>query len=627
MTKIISSYKIVKFIRRYPRVCVVFLGHQDEPDRYSPVLQDIAERCADIRLFIVNFNLINPAGLDLPNIKIVKLSDIFSAEDYEAMDTAAYGLTCAWHLDLKDREDLAGYKNIKLAELAESSVQPIFSKAIKNAHVVSWAIDLFKPQSAIVMDELGDLKDMKRFITSEYRVPAFRLLSNNFQFSISNAIKQIKDKVALFVSFILDGIMRYLSLRNTSFDKEVLIDRELYFLFKDKWGEGKFIPFLIWEGLRVRLKSLTKIRGIYIPVIIRKSFNFFIYQRRYLNYWSSLKSSPEFQRRFRYNDTIVWALVDRELSKIVIGTFPHIRQNLVFLERFYKRHNLKLVVLRDMTREPERTIISVARLLNIPTLIVQQGALSVKNVYTKIHSDKVAAWGPFTTKWYESFGNDASRCVVTGSPKHDLFFEKEPFIESSKIYSSLGLDSNKKIILHVMDFIRFYPMLAPSFYIDIERIVIEDLLNAIKAIPDTQLILKFHPFEYPDVWKRSLQRYRNIKNVVIVKDFDFFQLIKISSLVTTIFSTGGIDAQLLNKPLICFRYFNSEEPICYSTRGVALAVQRSDELIPAIKKVFEDGTVRQRLDSSRPAFVHDYAYKFDGKSTERILVLMRSMLR
>lgn len=292
MPKIISSCKIVKFIRRYPRMCVIFLGHQDEPDRHSLVLQDVAERCADIQFCIVNFNLVNPTGLNLPNIKIVKLSDIFSAEDYEAMDAAAYELTCGWHRDLKSQKGLTEYKNIKLAELSESSVQPIFSKAIKNAHVVSWAMDLFKPQSAIIIDELGDLKDIGCFITVEYRVPALRLMSNNFQFSIMNAIKQIEDNAASFVSLIIDGIVRYLSSKNTLSNKEVLIDRDLYFLFKDKWGEDRFIPFLIWEGLRVRLKLLNKISEIYIPVIIRKSFNFSIWRSRYSNYWSRLKSLP-----------------------------------------------------------------------------------------------------------------------------------------------------------------------------------------------------------------------------------------------------------------------------------------------------------------------------------------------
>ena len=68
-------------------------------------------------------------------------------------------------------------------------------------------------------------------------------------------------------------------------------------------------------------------------------------------------------------------------------------------------------------------------------------------------------------EWYKSFGNDATRCIITGSPKHDTLFHKQnSIVESAKVYSSLGLDPDKKTILHLLDFLRNYPMLAPSFF-------------------------------------------------------------------------------------------------------------------------------------------------------------------
>ena len=66
--------------------------------------------------------------------------------------------------------------------------------------------------------------------------------------------------------------------------------------------------------------------------------------------------------------------------------------------------------------------------------------LRIKNVYTKLLSDKIAVWAKAGLDWYKGFGNDVSKCIITGKPGHDLLYlrRKNYRKESKEIFLKIG---------------------------------------------------------------------------------------------------------------------------------------------------------------------------------------------
>lgn len=582
----------------------IFLGYSEDPDRYAELFKKLSAQLSDAAITLVNFNLINPA-VNLSNFKILNISEILNTADYRFMDGEAYRLTREWHAGRK-------YNGINLGALAEATAQQVLSMAVRNAFVVSRAMASLKPRKAFIIDEFGDLPGLERFIKTEYKIVVSRISGAQRRLSFKGCIAAIKARIAFIISSAMDRFAMLRLEKEFACGKNAFMDAGIYSLL-DKYPiiKSKFIPFIISGGLKLRIDLMRSGNRAYLPVVVRDSTSLF----------ANIRS---IKMQILFNNTDIWPLAEKGIRNIITVIYPSLLANIRKLELLYNKHRVNMIVLREAVRESERSITFAASRAGIATLVVQSGALAIKNVYTKIHSDKAAVWGQASVEWYKSFGNDESKCIVTGNPKYDRFFEaqKEAF-DKKDVLESLGLDPARKTVLHILDFIRFYPMLAPSFFVDLEKVIIRDLVEAVKKIPELQLILKFHPFEYPDIWLRSLKRYGGIDRVAVVKDFDLAKLMAVSDVVTTAFSTVGIEAQFFNKPLVSFGYYGSEEAIPYGERGVAIMADNSSQVIPAIKKALYDKGAIGGLASRRHDFVRDYAYKIDGGSASRVLSVIK----
>ena len=107
---------------------------------------------------------------------------------------------------------------------------------------------------------------------------------------------------------------------------------------------------------------------------------------------------------------------------------------------------------------------------------------------------------------------------------------------------------------------------------------------------------------------------------------DTARLLALSDVVIILSSTVGIEAALLDKPIICINIANQEPDSIYVSRGVAIEVRKMDQLIPAIKDALYNEEVRTRLAEARKKFVYDQAYIQDGQALKRVADLIIHMI-
>ena len=139
---------------------------------------------------------------------------------------------------------------------------------------------------------------------------------------------------------------------------------------------------------------------------------------------------------------------------------------------------------------------------------------------------------------------------------------------------------------------------------------------------DCQVIVKVHPsftindypkFDGPDDW-----RY-----VEVIEDADLYELIKVSDVCVTDYSTAGAEAVVMGKPLIVVNLLGKRYPSNnYDEYGVALSITRADQVKEVVSKVLDEEETRNRLARAREQFINEYNYLNDGQAAKRIVDLL-----
>ncbi|WP_297631069.1 CDP-glycerol glycerophosphotransferase family protein [uncultured Clostridium sp.] len=211
----------------------------------------------------------------------------------------------------------------------------------------------------------------------------------------------------------------------------------------------------------------------------------------------------------------------------------------------------------------------------------------------------------------EAFGIEEKKILGTGVPRTDIFFDEEYKERVTKnLYEKYPVLKDKKII-----------MFAPTFrgagqktaYYDFHKFDIERLQK--KFGDEYKLIIKLHPFinntfEIKDSFKDFV--------VDLSEEREINDLLFISDILITDYSSVCFEYSLLNKPMIFFAY-DLDEYIAdrdfyypYESFVPGAIVKDMDELVKVIE---EEKFESEKLERFRENFFDH----FDGKSTERVV--------
>lgn len=219
----------------------------------------------------------------------------------------------------------------------------------------------------------------------------------------------------------------------------------------------------------------------------------------------------------------------------------------------------------------------------------------------------------------EGFGIDIDKVVPTGIPRTDIFFD-ENYINKKReeLLNKHPFLNDKKIILYAPT---FRGNGQQSAYFPFDQLDLKKVYEALDE--DTVFIIKMHHFV-----KEKVQIPIQYSNAI----YDFTDLEKIndilfiSDLLITDYSSVCFEFALLNKPMVfyCFdleEYTHSRDfytpfqefapgPIC----------RNLDELLPIMNEYCQLRTMDQRK------FTNKYFDHFDGRSTDRVVQLVETLL-
>ena len=607
---------------------VIFLDYFESLEKVVPIIRRICTKLK-YKPIIVSSNFDTNALAIFSDLKIIYFGELLSSQDYIFMARYVLNLTQTWYSRLKSIGGITEYKGIQFGAIVEERAQRFFSSAIRNLEIILRIIEQFHPHRIILIGERDIFQNLSAFIKEELNTSSSFIEVREKKSSVSGIIKGFRRWAVEIISNACDNLMRRLVIRKKG-KNGIFIDTHLYSELKDLGKEYHLCLYLIEKGFRIRLRLIKDERLFFAPILVDDSLRPPKVFSHFYKYWRFMKANVEFKNKFSYKNLKIWRVLEKIVKRLIICDFPQAKKNIIFLEKLYKHLAPKVVILREAVRMPEKTIVFAAKQVEIPTLVIQHGILAGRSIYTKLHCDKIAVWGNAGIDWYRAYGNDITKCVVTGKLQHDLLYLKKDNHEREKKHSLLkiGINPDKQTILYLPAHFKLSKHEYNVYFSpDIEYIALNSILNIAKSFPDRQLIVKIHPFDSVDIGALYDSKIKGkYPNIFIVKNVDIIPLIKVSSLViTSLFSSSAIDAVIFNKPVITLNFYKREDLVPFAQRGVALGVIKPEHLCQAVRQIFEDKKLGDWFASNRASFIYDYAYKIDGKTSQRVKDLIRKL--
>jgi glycosyltransferase involved in cell wall biosynthesis len=330
----------------------------------------------------------------------------------------------------------------------------------------------------------------------------------------------------------------------------------------------------------------------------------------------------------------------------------------------------KAVLFTDDHIFPEAYLVRAANELNIPTLLVQWAFTLPQKYYDQRRANKIKqvennSNGPTSTfaglasttrskvrRWLSqrlgvsfqfvhSFGGGESkhiavsgeafadqfaqqgvspdRIIVTGSPEHDLLYDRKKDAKASevkmRIRSDFGLDRGPLVVFSTQPLVHFGILSEKE-----RKYQMSVLAESVLKRKDTSFIVTLHPREEIQEY-HFLRKYG--KRLSVCKGYDLIRLIDACDIYVSQFSSTILMAMAWGKPVMTFNFANIGSASYFAGLGGSLHVTKPEDLADAVYQLLTDRPLKQRLLNEQREIVHRYM-KFDGKAIDRIIAIIES---
>jgi hypothetical protein len=164
-------------------------------------------------------------------------------------------------------------------------------------------------------------------------------------------------------------------------------------------------------------------------------------------------------------------------------------------------------------------------------------------------------------------------------------------------------------------------VLVATSGIDPNEIVwFRELCRIMKEIPDSRILLRPHPSFGSDSYEPFISEAGGTGRCAIFTQPRIHDLIRLSDVVITDYSTAGAEAVLMGKLLLTVNCTGKRYPANnYDEHGVALMAQSPGQIEGCMRALLFDDETRRRLEQKRTQFARRYNWMNDGCAAERYI--------
>ena len=366
------------------------------------------------------------------------------------------------------------------------------------------------------------------------------------------------------------------------------------------------------EILSERLKDI--IHWFPIEAILTKNHDQYGKHREFIKKYQKITTSKEFQELFGYEGISLWDNLENIFMRMTYAPYlPHyldLFDSLIFVFGEQKPHS---IFLPYETGPYALAFITTAKKFGIKTIGIAHAVVDKNNpdyshdqLATKTYSlgfplpETTLLFGDFSRRTLTSQGYPAEKFVVFGNPAFFNLNKIESFLANKSLRKKYGIKENQKVILFGTQMLQEYYNTHGRYNYDSQ--VWRYLLEKFGNKEEYALILKPHPQENVEIYQKTLGEFKS-KNAHIIQG-DLYELIYLSSVVISIFSTFMLDSLVLKRPVIRVEFDKIGATIPYDEFGVIISTSLED-LEEKIHHVLYNEEVRNDLSKNRDRFIKD----------------------
>lgn len=584
----------------------------------------------------------------LSNLRIdYKIPEDYTTErTYEKLDEEAMSLARKWHHFDPSVEDLVTYQGINLGELVEWEFTLFLAGVMKYVAMIKCIFDGEQPQRILLVNGEGEQPRGIREEDDEYLSLKAAALVAELMGIDTVVIEAPKPRRAKDIGSMVDRGLRALAeilvrtlnstrelkARKAAKPRRILIARAVNYIGRVaeelRKGDSRCEIMIFATGNVISRKPKANL--IYRLKAPRDYETKEICKRweqaslAFKNNWLTLKKNERFRQSLTYSGTPLWKLVRDRFSYLLSARFPKLAKDIEIIKSMLDEEMIDLIVVPCEANEFEKTLIAVANQKTIPSLVVQREKWGHAHIWLPVCATKIACWGQITRDWLIEQGVSPDKIVITGAPRFDVYLRTDNRgINTGTIVLALG-HSNKG-----GNFANLH--LNPEE----DKKILSAVIGAMKHFPDKQLVVKLHPGDRNASFKCSIaakiMAELKLNNVQIVKEADIVSLLNSCDILITPCSTTGLEAMILNKPVITVLGLTGRKTFpayvwSYPHSGAAIDVSTEDQLVTVIESILHDGKVSGNLSKMRKKYVQEAVYIQDCRASTRVADLIIQMI-
>lgn len=274
-----------------------------------------------------------------------------------------------------------------------------------------------------------------------------------------------------------------------------------------------------------------------------------------------------------------------------------------------------------------RAAIAAAHEVGVSTFAVQHGIMYPRYYSHEHAEDEVGPESdggasvplPTRTAVFGSLARDLlvrrshyppERIIITGSPKFDQLVRSAEGSDPAGTRRRMGLGPEELLLVVATRFSAIGP-------------VFEELVRAAEAIGGLSLVVKPHPAESSEPYRRVISTVGSSRARVVNASENLLELLVASNGLITVDSLASSEALVVGRPVVVVNLPSNLGPLV--ERGVALGVHRGGSIEERLRALLFDADVRSKLEELRKEYIREFAFGADGESTGRITQALRDL--
>jgi len=537
------------------------------------------------------------------------LEDYIGNGFYDGVDSKATYYASEWFKD--DEQDYSEFNGFSLGSLMQRDMSYCFSEIITCTKNISKIIEVKSPDILVFFNNrveqkgltLQEGEDWHSEVTALLFEDSVRTFCITVELPSGSPNKKVLNNIinrsALIVTLVIERL-KYLAQSLMQYKRNIAIS------FLSRNEEDLINSFLADKSNRIVFLTTKPSRYDY-KYLFRFGFNSLILpvkfkadkdaRKFFEQIWN--KFEEEKKNCFTIDGFNLWPAIKSRMQYIFWDMFPCIVNELKSIERGYKDLCLTHIVVAADTTFREKKLISISNQMGVPSTVIQHGDIGGIGFFPSTAS-KIAAFGRDSRDWFLENDIEPEKVKSLGSQKFDRIEKMvaDKHLCKEMVCKLFNIGSDKKLITFTS--IGFGKQLNfPNVHVLLRENLkyIESLYNVVSKIDDLALVIKLHQGDpYLEFLKDYLAKRSNEKSsVIVIEDFDVQKLICASELVTTNWSTTGLEAMVAGVPVLCLNFrgkrFNSGSG--YLEKGACVGAYKSEEVLPAIKKIIYDKEYRK----------------------------------